>query len=216
MQVVATEGAETSENPGRQTDEDSPRRRCIVTRAVRPRSELLRFVVSPDGEIVPDLAASLPGRGIWVSSRRPVLEKAIAAKAFSRTAKAPVKVGPELVDQVTNLLTRRCLDLIGLARRAGQAVAGFEKVDEAIRSGRAGLLLEASDGAPGGRAKLRAAGRSRSLPVIGLFTGSELGEAFGRDHIVHAAVGGRLAERLQAEAFRLAGFRRAEQDSGAE
>ena len=212
MQQIGSTSAEGKEPRARHRDDSH--RRCIVTRAVRPRTELLRFVLGPDGTVVPDAAAVLPGRGLWVSPRREVLDRAIAKNAFARAAKAPATIPPGLADQVASLLARRCLDLIGLARRAGQAVAGFEKVADAVRRGRASLLLEASDGAAGGRGKLR--GMARDLPVIDLFTGAELGEAFSRDFVVHAAVEGRLAERLQTEASRLAGFRRAVRDSGAE
>jgi uncharacterized protein len=225
---VQPDRAESGAPAPREAGGDDPRRRCIVTRAVRPKTELLRFVLAPDGGIVPDLAGSLPGRGIWVSSRRPVLEKAIASKAFARAAKTPsARMEADLADRIADMLLRRCLDLIGLARRAGQAVAGFEKVADAMRHGRAALLLEASDGARNGRAKLRSLRRSegerraemrsgdRELPVISLFTGEELGVPFGREFVVHVAVAGRFAERLQAEAFRLAGFRRMDRDSGA-
>ena len=212
MQELASDHAEGKPSRAAGRDDD-PRRRCIVTRAVHPREELLRFVLGPNGTVTPDPAAILPGRGMWVSPRREALETAIAKKAFARAAKAPVIVPPDLVDQVAALLARRCLNLIGLARGAGQAVAGFEKVVAAIRRGRVRLLLEAGDGSAGGRGKLRAA--ARQLPVIELFTGTELGEAFGRDFIVHAAIEGGFADRLRVEASRLAGFRRA-QDSGAE
>lgn len=191
---------------------DGPLRRCIVTRAVRPRAELLRFVLGPDGAIVPDVASSLPGRGIWVSSRRETLDRAIAKNAFSRAAKAQVRVSPELPEQIATLLLGRCLSLIGLARRSGQAVAGFAKVTDALHRGWAKGLLEASDGSHGGWNKLRAA--AGELPVIGIFSGSELGAAFGREFIVHAAVGGRFAELLRTEALRLGGFRPPAQDSG--
>ncbi len=191
---------------------DAPHRRCIVTRAVRPKEELLRFVLSPDGGVVPDLAASLPGRGLWVSARRGVLEKAIASRAFARAARAPARVPEGLVAVVEAQLARRCLDLLGLARRAGMAVAGYEKAAEMLRAGRAKLLVQAADGALDGRAKLRRL--AGDLPVIEILTGAELGAVFGRDFVVHVAVSGRFADRLRAEAFRLAGFRRAVQDSG--
>ena len=209
LEPIAATGGES-----RDSDRDAPRRRCIVTRAVRPREELLRFVVGPDDRVVPDPAAVLPGRGLWLSPRREVLERAIAKNAFARAAKGPARADAALLDQIPDLLLRRCLSLIGLARRAGQAVAGFEKAADALRRGRAGLLLEACDAAANGRGKLAAL--ARDLPVVGIFTRAELGEAFGRDFIVHAAVGGSFAERLRTEAARLAGFRPMPQDSGVE
>lgn len=196
---------------GMETEEEavggrhSPLRRCIATGMVRPKDDLIRFVVAPDGAVVPDLEGSLPGRGLWVTADSTILRQAIARKAFARAARRPVRTDPELVGQVTGLLARRCLDLIGLARRAGRAVAGFEKVRAWLEAGKAGVLLEATDGSPDGRSKLAA--KAGDLPVVMLFTAAELGAALGRGHAVHAAVApGRLAERLLGEARRYAGL----------
>jgi len=184
-----------------------PQRRCIVTGEVRDRAALLRFVVGPGGEIVPDAAARLPGRGLWLSPRRDIVERAAAKRLFARAARRPVLVPPDLADRIEALLARRCCETLGLARRAGLALAGFEKVSEAVRTGRAALLLSALDGAEAGRRKLAALGRS--LPCISALAAAEMGEAFGRDRVVHAAVGrGQLGERLLGEADRLVGFRR--------
>jgi predicted RNA-binding protein YlxR (DUF448 family) len=173
---------------------------------VGARSRLLRFVVSPGGELVPDLASNLPGRGLWLTPRRDIVERAVAARRFARAARRPVSVPSELADRVEVLLAQRCCDAIGLARRAGLAVGGFEKVCEAIRAGRAALVFSALDGAAGGRAKIRAV--ARDLPLASVLTAAEMGAVFGRDHVVHAAVGGsRLSSRLMADAEKLAGFR---------
>jgi hypothetical protein len=167
---------------------------------------LLRFVVGPSGDIVPDAASDLPGRGLWLTPRRDVLERAVAKRLFARAARRPVTVPPELPDRVEALLAQRCCDAIGLARRAGLAVAGFEKVREAVRAGKAGVLLSALDGAEGGRNKIRALGRD--LPLVSVLTAAEMGGVFGRDHVVHVALGrGRLASRLLADAEKIAGFR---------
>ena len=207
-------GTHTTEGRGPRAAHEPSHRRCLITRAVRPKRELLRFVLGPDGAVVPDLAAVLPGRGMWISSRSDVLDRAIAKNAFGRAAKAQVQVGSDLRERVAALLARRFINMLGLARGAGQAVCGFAKVPEAVRRGRADLLLDARDGAAGGRGKLR--GLAKDVPVLDLFTGAELGAAFGRDYIVHVAVGGKFAEQLRAEGLRLAGFRPAAQDSGAE
>src|SRR5688500_15598611 len=100
----------------------SPLRRCIVTATVADREGMIRFVVSPEGGLVPDLEGSLPGRGLWVTARRDVLEKAVAKKLFAKAARRQVRVGPELADRVEALLKRRCLDTLGLGRRAGVAI----------------------------------------------------------------------------------------------
>ena len=185
-------------------------RRCIVTRAVRPKAELLRFVIAPDTTVVPDLAGALPGRGVWVSSRREALDKACKANMFARSAKTAARVPEDLAARVESMLARRCVELLGLARRAGQAVGGYEKVRDWIARDRAGLLIEAADGAADGRAKVT--GAARGTPVLSCLTAGELGAAFGRDRAVHAAVAaGGFARRLQDEMHRLAGFRRGDE-----
>jgi uncharacterized protein len=166
----------------------------------------LRFVVGPSGELVADAAAELPGRGLWLTPRRDIVEHAVAKRLFARAARQTVAVPPGLADRVEGVLARRCCDTIGLARRAGLAVAGFEKVCEAVRAGKAALLLSALDGAEGGRGKIRALGRN--LPLARVLTAAEIGAVFGRHHVVHVAFGGgRLSRRLIADAEKIAGFR---------
>src|SRR6188472_352684 len=131
---------------GRVKVRDEPERRCIVTRDTGPKTGLIRFVAAPDGEIVPDLAGRLPGRGIWVSAERKVLAQAAAKGHFARAAKRQVRVPPDLVDRVEALLAARVVELLSLARKAGQAVAGLEKTKGALVSGGAALLLQAADG----------------------------------------------------------------------
>jgi hypothetical protein len=177
-----------------------------VTGAVRDRALLLRFVVNPEGEIVPDVAGRLPGRGLWLTPRRDIVERAVAKRLFARAARRPVSVSPGLADRVEALLAQRCRDALGLARRAGLAVAGSDRVGEAVRSGRAAMLLFALDGAAGSRRRM--AGLGRDLPSAVVLTAAELGLAFARERAVHASVGpGPLGARLIADARRLAGFR---------
>jgi len=171
-------------------------------------------VVGPDGAIVPDVDERLPGRGIWVTADRAVLQRAVDKRLFGRGAGRAVQVDPGLADRVEWLLARRCLDLLALARRAGAAVAGLAKVRQALEAGRPGLLLEASDGAEDGRARLRAlaGGAEGGRPIVAALTAAELAGAFGREHMVHGFVdsggpGGGLADRLRRDADRLAGFR---------
>jgi predicted RNA-binding protein YlxR (DUF448 family)/ribosomal protein L7Ae-like RNA K-turn-binding protein len=183
-----------------------PLRRCIVTREVLPKESLVRFVVGPATEAVPDIAGKLPGRGLWVKAERAVLVSAVAKNLFAKAARQPVKVPADLVDRTIGLLSHRCLDLIGLARRAGQAVCGFEKVRDALRNGRVRIVLAAADGAADGRGKLKAL--AGELPVLALFTVAELSAALGCENVVHAGVApGRLAERLIVDSARLAGLR---------
>lgn len=187
-------------------DESGPVRRCIVTGERRSPDQMLRFVVAPDGQVVPDIEGSLPGRGIWLSASRDVVNTAVAKRLFARAARAKVTVPADLADRLEALLARRCLELLGLARRAGQAVAGYDKARAELQGRRGALLLEATDGAEGGRGKVRAL--APALPMVEVFGSAELGPALGREAAVHVVVGrGRLAERLLREAIRLAGFR---------
>jgi hypothetical protein len=188
-----------------ETAATGPLRRCIVTREVLPKEALIRFVIDPAGTIVPDVAGELPGRGLWVKAERPVLATAVAKNLFAKAARRPVDVPVDLPDRTAALLSQRCLDLIGLARRAGDAVCGFEKVRDALRNDRVGILLAAADGAADGRGKLQALAGDR--PTLALFAGAELSASLGRENVVHAAVApGRLAERLTIESARLAGL----------
>lgn len=183
-----------------------PLRRCIVTREVLPKESLLRFVIGPAGEVVPDVAGKLPGRGLWVKAERAVLANAIAKNLFAKAARQSVAAPADLVDRTAALLAQRCLELIGLARRAGQALCGFEKVRDALRTERVSVVLAAADGAIDGRAKLKALAGDRA--TVALFTVAELSAALGRENVVHAALApGRLAERLIVESARLAGLR---------
>lgn len=181
-------------------------RRCIVTGEVRARDELLRFVVDPSDRLIPDITGRAPGRGIWLSPDRDSVKTACARKLFARAARKAVTVDPDLDQQIEILLANRCIEIIGLARRAGQAVAGFEKVRAWLQQAKASVLLEALDGAEDGREKLRrlAAG----VAVLDCLTSEEMGRAFGRDHVVHAALApGALAGKFELEARKLKGFR---------
>ncbi len=183
-----------------------PLRRCIVTREVLPKESLIRFVVGPAGDLVPDISGKLPGRGLWVKAERAVLANAVAKNLFAKAARRSIDVPADLVDRTVALLSHRCLDLVGLARRAGQVICGFDKVRDALRHGRVAIVLAAADGAADGRGKLQAL--AGGLPTLALFSGADLSAALGREHVVHAALApGRLAERLIAESARLAGLR---------
>lgn len=184
--------------------ETGPLRRCVVTRVQGERARMLRFVVGPDRTVVPDVLARLPGRGIWLSARRDVLETARSRGAFARAARGSVSVPADLADVVEAGLARRIAELLGLARRAGQAVAGYGKARDWIAAGRTGVAVQALDGSPEERARILSG--ARHIPVVAPLSAQALGAVFGRDHVVHVAVApGRLAEVLRIEAERLAG-----------
>jgi len=190
-----------------EAEDTGPLRRCLVTGEVRAKPDLIRFVVGPDGRVHPDVAERLPGRGLWTLARRDIVARAVKKRLFGRAARAAVGVDEDLDRRVEELLARRAIDLIGLARRAKLAVCGFAKVEAALNDGRAAaVLIAAADGSADGRGKLRA--RARGLPLVEVLTSAELGAAFGRESAVHAVLkAGPLAEAFLAVAGRLAGFR---------
>lgn len=191
---------------GRPKESDGPERRCIVTGESQPRGGLIRFVIGPDAQVVPDLSGRLPGRGIWVSAERGVLEQAVKRRLFARAARQPVTLPDDLPALVHDLLTRRVIDLISLARKGGQAVAGYEKVRDWLARGDAAVLIQAHDGSARGKTKLRPpAGPESHLTCL---SAQELGLAFGREHVIHAALAaGGLAARVVEEAAKLARMR---------
>jgi predicted RNA-binding protein YlxR (DUF448 family) len=187
-------------------EEDLPERTCIVTREVRDEADLIRFGRSPDGLVVPDIGRKLPGRGVWVTAHRGVVAEAARRKLFSRGFKAETAVPDDLAGQVSQLLRSRALGTMSLARKAGEAVTGFMKVEEALTRGRVNILVHAADAAADGCQKLtRLAGPS--VTVTNLFSGTELDLAFGRSNVVHAALTkGGLAEKLLVQLARLAQY----------
>ncbi len=180
-------------------------RRCIASGVSRDKREMLRFVVGPEGGVVPDLAGKLPGRGLWLSPRRDMIERACRRNLFARAARAPVRAPADLADQVARMLRRRCLDLIGLARRAGLVTAGYQKARSQLAAGRAGVLVQARDAAQGGREKLAALARATSTGlVVEVFGAEELGRVLGRESAVHVVLApGPLTDRFVAEVARL-------------
>lgn len=221
--------------------ETGPLRRCVVTRARLPKEQMVRFVVGPDRALIPDLAGKLPGRGIWLSASRDVIEGGNGARphgsapdgspldgklrnaepkgakpkgatgrelvrALARAAHGPVQVPPDLPGVLEAALIRRIGDLLGLARRAGQAIAGFEKARDWMRTHPVGLVLQAADGSEAERARFRSA-VPNEVPVLAPLTGAALGRAMGHETVVHVALApGRLATTIAMEAGRLAGI----------
>lgn len=168
-------------------------RLCAATGTVRPVDDMIRFVVSPEGTAVPDLKRRLPGRGVWVTATRDALRQAIARKAFARSFKRDVRPAPELIQLTERLLERAALDALSIAHKAGQAVAGFTRIEAALAQGGVAALLHASDAAPDGVRKLNGAARRNSedhgtVAVLDAFTSAQLDLAMGRSNVVHAAL----------------------------
>lgn len=179
-----------------EADSSLTERMCIVTRTVLDESALLRFVRGPDGAVVPDLARKLPGRGVWVSLNRGVLAEAVRKKLFSRGFGAEARADAGLPDLVARLLRQACLSYMSLAKKAGDGVTGFMKVEELLGRERARILLHAREAQPDGCRKLDKL-MAPGVERVTLFTLDELDLAFGRSNVVHAAVAkGGLAEKL--------------------
>ncbi len=196
---------------GREKEQDDPERKCIVTGESQPKAGLIRFCLGPDDMVVPDILGKLPGRGFYVTADRTAIDKAAKKGLFARAARQPVKVPENLTDLIESLLVRRVVDLISLCRKANSAVMGYEKVKDWLQSGKARVLVQASDGSERGKTKLRAPEGEGHF--IGLLTAGEMGLAFGRERAIHAALGaGGLTTRVVEEAARLSGLRIAQAD----
>ena len=191
---------------GKKIRSDKPERRCIVSRESLPKTNLIRFVVSPDGIVTPDIEEKLPGRGCYVKPDPESLKVAVQKNLFSRSMKSLVKVPPDLADSIDTGLIRRISGLLGLARKSGQAVAGYDRVKEFIALNSSAILLQASDGSARQCMKLN---RHKSAATVYFcLTRCELGFAFGRESVVNAAVKkGGLSSALVRELGRLASLR---------
>ena len=199
-------------------EDDSNVRMCALTRTQRTREDLLRFVASPDGDLVPDLKQALPGRGVWVTLSRQAVAEAVKRKVFARALKREVRLPDDLADLVARLLQKDAMSCLSLASKAGLVVAGFDKTEAALKQGRAEVLVAASDGAADGRRKLfaRLRGAGKADRLVECFASADLDLALGRTNVIHAAINpGGLAQKFLAcarryEFFELNGAARAE------
>ena len=190
-------------------------RKCIATGKVEDTAKMVRFVLSPDGIVTPDIMGKLPGRGVWVSAHREALAKAIKAGGFSRGFKTKTKVDDSLTELVETLLARRLLGLLAMARKSGHIAIGYDQVKAAAASGKIAWRIEAREGAADGRGKIRTLAKAVAMEldmpvpkVIGCFSGAELATALGRDTVVHVSLPpGKLAKAFTADAGRFRGFR---------
>jgi predicted RNA-binding protein YlxR (DUF448 family) len=190
-------------------------RLCVATRTVRPIDELIRFVIAPDGAVVPDLKRRLPGRGVWVTATRAAVDAAVKRNAFARGFKSSVRTRPDLGAEVERQLERAALDALGIAHKAGRVATGFARTEAELAGGPAAAVIQAADGAADGARKIAAAVARRAegantgpIPVIAAFTSTQLDLALGRSNVVHAALlagpasNGFIARCLSLERFR--------------
>lgn len=183
-----------------------PERMCIVTREVKDEAELIRFARSPEGLVVPDLARKLPGRGVWVSLDRAKLAEAVKKGLFSRGFAAQSKADEALPEQVGGLLRQQLVATLSLGRKAGEALSGFMRVEEALKKGPVRLLFHAADSGTDGQRKLDRLA-SPGTVICAFLPTADLDLAFGRANVVHAAVAaGGLADKLVTCVGRLAAY----------
>lgn len=185
-------------------------RTCIVTRLEKPAQEMVRFVVNPQDEVVPDLKGKLPGRGAWVSLGRTQVGEAVKRNLFSKAFARSVVAPPTLPDLVSNLLLESVVRGLSMANKAGLVVSGFSKVDAAVRNGQVALLLHVDDAAEDGKRKLKSANSATVLlggpeteffDCLGL---TDMEKALGSNSIVHVAVKhGGAADSLKRNLVRL-------------
>jgi predicted RNA-binding protein YlxR (DUF448 family) len=206
---------------GPRTDRSATTRMCAVTRQVRPIAELIRFVVAPSGEVIPDLKRKLPGRGLWVSASHQAVAEAIRRNQFSKGFKRDVRATPALAAETEALLVRSVIEALAMAAKAGQAVSGFSKVEGALEQRQAGALIHASDGAPDGIRKLDAIVRqnagnsdeSPEFPVVRALTSAQLDLALGRSNVIHAALlPGPASKTFLSRSHTLVRYRMADDD----
>jgi uncharacterized protein len=190
-------------------------RMCVATRTVRPVADMIRFVIGPDGEAVPDLKRKLPGRGVWVTATQDALSDAVKRKALARGFKREVRLPADLVARTGELLERAALDALAMAGKAGLVATGFTRVEAALAREKVVALLHAAEAAADGVRKLDAALRRRlehdPIVTIGILTSAQLDLAFGRPNVVHAALlAGPPSDTFLARLQRLERFRSGE------
>jgi len=213
---------------GPRTDKSATVRMCAVSRQSRPIDELIRFVVSPRGDVVPDIKRKLPGRGLWVSASRDVVAEAVRRHQFSKGFKRDVRVAATLATDTENLLSQSAVEALAIAAKAGRVVSGFAKVEAALTARQGGTavaaLIHASDGAADGIRKLNALARQNAgnraetpgFPIIAALTSAELDLALGRSNVVHAALlAGPVSKTFLSRSQMLVRYRLADADKTA-
>jgi len=221
--MLAHTGPELDHGP--RTERSATMRMCAVSREVRPIDELIRFVVSPQGDIVPDLKRKLPGRGMWVTASRNAVAEAVRRHHFKKAFKRDLRVSPTLPTDTETLLVRSVTEALAIAAKAGQVVAGFGKVETALKEAAVAVLIHASDGAEDGIRKLdalarqnhRNCGEKLQIPIVTALKSAELDLALTRSNVIHAALlAGPASRTFLSRSQMLVRYRLADDDKTAE
>ena len=216
--------ADTDLDNGPRTDKSATMRMCAVTREVQPIDDLIRFVVSPQGEVIADLKRKLPGRGLWVTASRRAVAEAVRRNQFSKGFKRAIRPSPTLAAETETLLVRSVIEALAMVGKSGQVVAGFSKVESALEQRQAVVLIHACDGAADGIRKLDAIARqngknsdeSPEFPVVTVLTSEQLDLALGRSNVIHAAVlAGPASRTFLSRSQILVRYRMADDDGSA-
>ena len=216
--------ADTDLDNGPRTDKSATMRMCAVTREVQPIDDLIRFVVSPQGEVIADLKRKLPGRGLWVTASRRAVAEAVRRNQFSKGFKREIRPSPALAAETETLLVRSVIEALAMVGKSGQVVAGFSKVESALEQRQAVVLIHACDGAADGIRKLDAIARqngknsdeSPEFPVVTVLTSEQLDLALGRSNVIHAAVlAGPASRTFLSRSQILVRYRMADDDGSA-
>ncbi|MCL2716200.1 MAG: RNA-binding protein [Alphaproteobacteria bacterium] len=190
-------------DPGPRQLRPGTTRMCAVSREVRPLDQLIRFVVTPEGDVVADLKRRLPGRGMWITASRAMVEEALRRRHFSRAFKRQLQVTPTLAADTEKQMERMTREALAIAAKAGEVKAGFAKVEAALRAGSAMALLHARDAAGDGTRKLDALvrlseeirGGKPPIQIVSPLESAELDLALSRSNVIHAALLGGPASR---------------------
>lgn len=177
---------------GHVSERTSPDRKCIVTGEIRQQDELVRFALGPDNLVAPDLLKKLGGYGVWITADRTMIQTAVEKGLFARAFRQKVILPQDLPDLIDRQLEQSALDAIGMARKSGSIVTGFEGLVAKIRAGKIGLVIHASDGADDGLRKITAAWTASAsdepIPLVRLFTAARISLALGLENVVHAGL----------------------------
>lgn len=208
--------SKTRKRSARPEPKGAPLRQCALTRDKLEQPKMIRFAAGPDGVLVVDVAGKLPGRGVWLTANRDTVDTAIKKGVFSRALKQQVTAPDDLSDQVEAALVARCQGLLGMAKKSGQVILGFDQARASIRKEEPGWVLEAADGSKDGRNKVHFLAKAlfETVNTAGALSAAELGMAFGRPHVVHGVLlQGSLADHWAVAYGRLTGFRTAPETS---
>jgi len=154
-----------------------PHRTCIGCRETFEKRDLIRIVRSPEGRLVPDLKAKLPGRGVYLCNRPACLQKAVRKNLFSRALRSPVSASDlaGLEETICRLLEEKVRSFLSVMRKGNQVVVGRESIAKKIKKKEVSLLLLAEESS-----EKRAGYEGKNIPLRVFLSRDRLGGAVGK------------------------------------